>query len=110
MKNCLLLFILPLFFLGCSKDEAVNGQKVSSIKFKIDGMSVIVGDEFTLIIDHNPAKSAVPAYRWRSSDSAVLNVSPTGDIIALTVGTAVISAVTSDGLKTESKIIVYPVK
>ena len=81
-----------------------SGNEISSIKINTSGTSLKVGDSLTLIATIYPSYSQDKSVTWTSSDSSIVSVSNNGVITANKLGTAVITATSSNGKTATSKI------
>ncbi len=68
------------------------------------GMSIKNGQTKRLIVTVSPSNASVKTLEWSSSNTGVLRVSQTGKIRAVAKGTAVITAVTTDGTNRKIQI------
>lgn len=103
------LFIMAVFMcimnFSCSEDE-----ELSSISF-VEGTSLkmIIGTTETLHIIGEPSSLEVPACEWTSSNSDVVTVSSNGQLSAVNVGNATITAKTPSGLLASCSVTVEPI-
>lgn len=77
---------------------------VENITLNIEKASLMIGDELTLIATISPTNATDKTVTWSSSDPSVVSVD-NGQLTALKLGTAVITATTQDGGKTASCVI-----
>ena len=79
-----------------------NTIYVSSISMNKTQTSLLEGDQEKLYVNFNPSNSTNQSVTWSSSDSSIVSVDNSGNIVANKVGTAIIKAVSVDGNKEAS--------
>ena len=77
--------------------DAEKTDPITSITLSADTIRTVVGCTFTIPSEVLPATASVPYINWSSSKSAVATVDNSGNVEALSKGTAVISAAAVDG-------------
>lgn len=77
---------------------------VENITLNLEIASLMIGDELTLIATISPTNATDKTVTWSSSDPSVVSVD-NGQLTALKLGTAVITATTQDGGKTATCVI-----
>lgn len=93
------LFCLTVLLMGCSDsdDPTIPVDKVTFDKYEIE---LVVGDAEILTVAVFPENATNKTLVWYSSKIFVAAVNGmTGKVIAITPGTAVITAMTEDGVK-----------
>jgi len=95
---------------GGMKDSALIRVNVRGTAAEIvpSEMTVGVGAVFALGMDFRPDDATDKAVRWVSSAPEVLAVQGNGRIRAVSVGTAVVTATTKDGLTASARVTVEP--
>lgn len=81
-----------------------SGDEISSIRINTNGTSLKIGDSLTLIATISPSYAQDKSVTWSSSDSSVVSVNSSGVITANKIGTAIITATSSNGKTATSKI------
>ena len=77
--------------------DAEKTDPITSITLSADTIRTVVGCTFAIPSEVLPATASVPYINWSSSKSAVATVDNSGNVEALSKGTAVISAAAVDG-------------
>ena len=91
-----LLFAASIFFISC--DSEAPRVSVTGISLNETQLTMTVGDPVVaLIATVHPNDATNPRVRWESDDTDVAIVSFNGAVIALSAGTATITATTADG-------------
>ncbi|MGN0487194.1 MAG: Ig domain-containing protein [Acutalibacteraceae bacterium] len=75
-------------------------QHVTSIKLDKTNVSIARGEQTKLTVTYLPSDATTKTCTFASSDSSVISVDSAGNIKALAVGTAVVTATSKDGAKT----------
>lgn len=94
---CLILSLLS--FVACSGVEdsmEVSTVKVTSVKLSATELSLTVGEKKTLTATVSPSNATDKTVKWQSSNTAVANVSSSGEVEAVGPGTATIMAKAGD--------------
>ena len=86
---------------GCGGDKTVSVEGVTLSQSKL---SLKVGSESKLTATVTPADATDPTVTWKSGNESVVTVTD-GVVKGLSEGTATISVVTTDGLKTASCLV-----
>lgn len=81
-----------------------SGDEISSIRINTNGTSLKIGDSLTLVATILPSYAKNKSVTWTSSDSSVVSVNSSGVITANKLGTAIITATSSNGKTATSKI------
>ncbi len=92
-----------------SEPESRAPVEVSSISLSSSELSLNVGDTASLDADIKPINAEDKTVSWSSSDDSVASVS-NGTVTANGEGSAVITAVSSNGKTAECNVVVYAVK
>ncbi len=79
---------------------------VQAISLNKTTLDMIVGDSETLIATITPENATDKTVTWRSSDRAIATVSETGEVTAVSAGTATIYASSSNGKTAECAVTV----
>jgi uncharacterized protein YjdB/tetrahydromethanopterin S-methyltransferase subunit B len=85
----------------------IQAHKAKSIKLKSPPSKIGAGNSKKLKAVVTPKNTTNKTVSWKSSNSKVLKVNKDGKITALKAGSAIITASTSNGKKTQKKITVY---
>lgn len=75
----------------------VQNIAVSSVKLNESKLTMISGDKETLTAIVGPANATDKTLKWASSNTAVATVSATGEVTAVSAGTATITATSVNG-------------
>ena len=78
---------------------------VTGVSLNKTELPILVGDKETLIATVSPEEATVKSVKWTSSDNTVATVSETGEVEAISIGTATITATTLDGEKTATCVV-----
>ena len=101
--KALLLCFMSLFFMAgmCEEDPYVDNVLVQSINLSHSYAELRVGERLTLTAAVAPQNATTKSLSWRSHDEGVAIVDATAadeaEVIAVSPGTAVITATTKDG-------------
>lgn len=101
--KALLLCFMSLFFMAgmCEEDPYVDNVLVQSINLSHSYAELRVGERLTLTAAVAPQDATTKSLSWRSHDEGVAIVDATAadeaEVIAVSPGTAVITATTKDG-------------
>ena len=79
-----------------------NYIPVESIDIAGDTYTVGVGEELSLTVSVTPINVTIPSVIWKSDNENVATVDATGRVTAISGGTAIITATSVDGGKTDS--------
>lgn len=111
MKNILVLIIISLVIAGCSSEnEEKDIETITAIKLSQSELSIKIGEEQTLTVEHSPSNLPAPSYKWASSDTDIVSIT-NGNIKALSVGEATITVtVPNSNLSSSCKITVGSIK
>ena len=90
MKRILALLSLGLLILSCGPTE--KEVAVSSVSLNKSSAELTVGETLRLSATVSPADATDKSVTWSSSNSSVATVSPTGEVTAVAVGSANITA------------------
>ena len=82
-----------------------SSRAVTSISLNKSTLSLTVGGTSNLIATVLPTNATNKNVDWSSSDSSVAIVDTNGNVVAVSTGTAVIFAITTDGNKTATCIV-----
>ncbi len=85
-------------------------QPVTSVKLSKSEICLKKGKSYTLKASARPKSANNRSLKWTSSNKKVAKVNSKGNVSAVGVGTAVISAVSRDGTKIKAKCTVYVTK
>ena len=77
--------------------EVTVSVPVSSISLNKTSLTLIEGEEETLVVTINPSNAADKIIKWTSSDTSVAAVDENGKVTAVSKGTATIKAEVNDG-------------
>lgn len=106
-KIYFLMILLPfIVFGGCKKDSQVTVVEVKSLWISENTLNLLVGDTAKLTVSISPSNTANKVVKWASSDSTVASVDDDGLVLALSAGSATISAASSNGIKAECGVTV----
>lgn len=78
---------------------------VTGVSLNKTELPILVGEKETLIATVTPEGATVKTVKWTSDDHAVATVSETGEVEAISIGTATITATTLDGEKTATCVV-----
>lgn len=78
---------------------------VTGVSLNKTELPILVGEKETLIATVTPEEATVKSVKWTSSDYTVATVSETGEVEAISIGTATITATTLDGEKTATCVV-----
>lgn len=82
-----------------------SGEKVSSVELTESEVTKSVGDIFIIDYDVYPLNAYDKSVTWESSNPEVAAVNENGVITALLIGTAVITATSADGSRSDSAAV-----
>ncbi len=92
---------------GVKKDCLVEVvDQPASISYKYPSLTMGVGEEFTNTVNYTGGSESSHSVKYSTSNDKIATVDSNGKITAKKVGTATVSAVSANGLKTTSKITV----
>lgn len=104
MRNLLLYFGFGILLTACEPNRE-NSISVTGLKLNFEDLTMIKGQTETLTPSVEPEDATNAEVVWGSSASEIVSVSDTGEVTAVDVGSAVITATTRDGgFKAECKI------
>ncbi len=104
-KNIIVLFLLSLTLFSCQKEDPV----VTSISLP-STFSLDVGTTKKITVSHLPSDLSAPAYSWQTSDASIITVDNQGNINALQVGEATLTARADKlNLSATSKVTILPI-
>lgn len=89
------LLLLCLGFIGCQKEEPI--VRVSDIILNTTSLSLEEGTSETLIATISPSNATNKTVMWSSSNNSVATVNSQGEVTAIAVGIAIITAETEEG-------------
>jgi transglutaminase/protease-like cytokinesis protein 3 len=92
--------ILAAMFISCKKDIPVK-----SVELDLNAATLAPGEVLKLKATIKPSDATNNEVSWTSSNKSVATVSSSGVVVAVTVGTAVITVTTDDGNKMDDCII-----
>ena len=100
------------FFGACIRPVRVKDSsmvRVESIKLNQTELFVMVGEPAQLLATILPSHATNKTLVWTSSNTEIATVDQTGKVVAIAVGTCVITCYAMDGssVKTECKVTVY---
>ncbi|GHV02673.1 hypothetical protein FACS1894159_11600 [Bacteroidia bacterium] len=93
---------------GCGKDKSGGMEPtISVVDVSLDRISATldIGEKTTLLAVVTPDEATDKSVVWSSDDPSVASVDESGEVTALTVGTATITATTNDGGKTAGCLV-----
>lgn len=97
------LGIVNMQFIEINLDEVIN---VASITISPSTVTKVVGQTQQLTINWTPSDSTIKTIAsWVSSDPTKATVNATGLVTAVAAGTTTITATTTDGAKTATKLV-----
>ena len=101
MKKILSLMLLcaAVTFASCSKDEEPVPVPVTGVTLNKTDMRLTKGFKETLVATISPENADNKELGWFSSNTSVATVSETGEVTAVSPGTAIIVAGSSEGAK-----------
>ena len=107
--NLLLVVFSLLVAFSCNKDD--EKPKLSNLTFANANEELVVEQTKTYEFTWAPEAIAKPAVTWTSTDEAIATVSETGEVKALSVGTAKIMVVstTDETIKAQFELTVKPI-
>lgn len=82
---------------SCKKDENVN---VTGVTLNHSSLSVKVGETAMLTAEIQPANADTKSVTWNTSDITIAAIGNDGKVLGVKIGTATITATTTDGAKT----------
>ncbi len=91
----------------CEYDRAIH---VSGVTLNFSSLALTVDDVKTLIATIAPNNATNQSVMWTTSKASVVTVDTNGNIIAVGVGTAIITVTTADGNKTAQCTVVVSAK
>ncbi len=102
MIRLFILISLTLIIFNCGDTVdspiPVSSIPVSSVSVDNSVVGLVVeGASSTVVATVLPTNASNKAVTWRSSDSSIVTVSPSGEIIGVSAGTATITVTTADG-------------
>ena len=108
MKKILLLTTILLFgFVACAKDDesTIHNVSVTSVTLNHNMVVLAVDKTVTLVATVLPENAINRNVIWTSSDTSVATVNSNGEVIAVAVGMATISATAVDGGQTATSTV-----
>lgn len=95
-------YILSILLIACVScvEKENTPVHVSSISIVPSNLSLVQGESATIKVSISPQDAANKEVKWSSDDIKIANVSPTGEVSALNVGTTIVTATSVDGGKT----------
>ena len=97
-----LLLAIPLSFLIAGCGTGVFDVAVTGVSLSTSALSLKAGDSETLVATIAPSDATTKTVSWSSDKASVATVSSDGKVSAVAAGSAVITASTVDGKKTDS--------
>ena len=82
----------------------------TSVEIDEDDLEILIGESKTLSATVLPSNAANKTVTWKSSDKEVVMIDSEGELVAMGLGEATITATTSNGKNTSIKITVNPIK
>ena len=82
---------------------------VSSVAMNQDPLTVAIGKTVTLTAAVSPAGATNPILTWKSSNTSIVTVTADGTVTGMSIGSAVITAGTSNGKEAKCTVNVTPV-
>lgn len=93
-----------------SKSTAPVKVNPTSVEIDADDLEILIGESKTLSATVLPSNAVNKTVTWKSSDKEVVMIDSEGELVAMGVGDAIITATTSNGKNTSIKITVNPIK
>ncbi|MDD4190938.1 MAG: leucine-rich repeat protein [Mangrovibacterium sp.] len=91
MRNLLLLMLLPILMIGCSKDDEPDVVVVTFVQLDRTELELQINGTYKFCVSYSPVNAEKPNYEWSSSNSEIVSVNSEGEVTALTVGEATIT-------------------
>ena len=82
----------------------------TSVEIDEDDFEILIGESKTLSVIVLPSNAANKTVTWKSSDKEVVMIDSEGELVAMGVGEATITATTSNGKNTSINVTVNPIK
>ncbi len=111
MKSRFLQTLIMLFALAltsCSDDDNVNEITVQSVTLDSQAATLNIGESLQLNVSVSPSDAIDKTVKWTSSASEIAIVDNSGNVTALSVGTATITA-TAGNVSAHCEITVNPI-
>lgn len=95
-----------------TSSKSTTPAKVNPTSVEIDeeDFEILIGESKILTATVLPSNAANKTVTWKSSDKEVVMIDSEGELVAMGVGEATITATTSNGKNTSIKITVNPIK
>ena len=93
-----------------SKSTTPAKVNPTSVEIDEDDFEILIGESKILSATVLPSNAANKTVTWKSSDKEVVMIDSEGELVAMGVGEATITATTSNGKNTSIKITVNPIK
>ncbi len=103
---CIILAI-PMIFCSCS---LFASSQAESITISSESLSLLIGDSSELTTSISPEDVSDKSVTWSSSDENVATVTTDGTVKGVGEGTAIITAMTDNGVKDECNVTVNPIE
>lgn len=84
--------------------------EVKSVELDIKDLEILIGEKHKLTATVSPSNATDKTVTWTSSDKEIVMVDSEGEIIALGIGEATVTAKTSNGKEASVKVTVNPIK
>lgn len=81
---------------------------ITSIELNHNQHTLRVGESTTLVVSYSPVEATGKSVTWTSSEPTVATVSSTGEVLALALGTTIITAATKNNITAQCTITVEP--
>ena len=84
--------------------------KASKIEIDVTELEILIGESKVLTATVSPSNAADKSVTWTSSNKEIVMVDSEGEILALGIGEAQVTAKTSNGKEASVKVTVNPIK
>lgn len=82
---------------GMSYIKVTVKQQVEGLLLNFSDKTIYTGESFNLTVSISPSAASNLGVNWTSSNTSVANVSPEGEVVGVSPGTAIITCTTKDG-------------
>ncbi|MCL2124813.1 MAG: Ig-like domain-containing protein [Oscillospiraceae bacterium] len=89
----------------CTVTVRTDAKPVTTITMSKRAMTLNVGAASTLSVSYRPTAPTLKGLTWVSNNSAVARVEPTGKVVAVSAGTATITAISDSGGRTTTCVV-----